>query len=92
VNLKKRSSALSALPVTREGTLVGDDMARYVLTSQDRSKGGKSQPRDAKVEAGKKGWETTMERHPWMFSYLKHAPGMRHFKQGKFDPKKEAQQ
>ena len=64
-------------------------MSRYQLTREDRSKGGKAQSREAKSEAGKRGFERTMERHPWMFSYLKYAPGMKHFKAGKFAPEKK---
>ena len=65
-------------------------MARYQLTREDRSIGGKAQSKEAKSKAGQRGYEVTMERHPWMFSYLKYAPGMRRFKKGKFDPWKNS--
>lgn len=40
-------------------------MAKYQFTQEDRSKGGKMQPREAKVLAGQKGFERTCELHPY---------------------------
>lgn len=60
---------------------------RHTFTKEELSRGGKNQPRDAKVEAGKKGFETTCERYPFMARhYLKYAPGMKRYN-GRFKPK-----
>jgi general stress protein YciG len=45
---------------------------KHQFTQEERSKGGQNQPRDVKVEAGRKGFATTMERHPWMRHHLRH--------------------
>lgn len=46
---------------------------RYQLTREDRSKGGKLQPREAKVRGGQRGFERTMELHPWFArKHLRH--------------------
>lgn len=60
---------------------------RHKLTKEERQRGGKNQTRSDKVRGGKKGFEITMERHPWMSHHLKHAPGMKKFN-GSFNPRK----
>lgn len=61
-------------------------MAKYQFTREDRQRGARNQPREARVQAGKEGFRVTMERHPWMFARLKHAPGMRKADSERFCP------
>lgn len=61
-------------------------MPRHKFTREECQKGGRNLSREKKSEGGKKGFDTTMERHPFMFNYLKYAPGMKKFKEGVFHP------
>lgn len=65
-------------------------MARHVFTKEECSKGGKNQPREIKVIAGKRGFQTTMDRYPFMARHwLKYAPGMTRFGRREFNPESE---
>lgn len=67
-------------------------MPRHRLTREEQARGGKNQPRSAKVEGGKKGFETTMERYPFMARHwLKYAPGMKKWRKHKGEFCPEAQ-
>lgn len=58
-------------------------MPRHQLTREERSRGGKNQPREAKVLGGKRGFQTTMDYHPFFARHwLRYCPGMRREKQG----------
>lgn len=40
-------------------------MARYQFSDSDRSKGGRNQPREAKIRGGQNGFQKTCETHPY---------------------------
>lgn len=70
---------------TRNKENEGDKM-KHKFTKEEQSKGGKNQPREVKSEAGKKGFETTCERYPYMARHwLPYAPGMKKAN-GRFKP------
>ena len=58
-------------------------MPRYQFTREDVKKGNRNQPREAKVNAGKLGFERTMETHPFFARHwLKYCKGMKQAKVG----------
>jgi hypothetical protein len=53
-------------------------MPRHVFTQEERRRGAANQPHDARVQAAKKGFEVTCERHPYFARHwLKYCAGMR---------------
>ena len=66
-------------------------MPRHIFTQEQRQKGARNQPHDVRVEAGKKGFEVTCERHPYFARHwLKYCPGMRRANGTKPEKQEEA--
>lgn len=53
-------------------------MMRHILTQEERQRGGRNAPREAKVKGGKKGFEKTCETHPFFARHwLRYCKGMK---------------
>lgn len=53
-------------------------MPRHIFTKEDCSKGGRNATKEAKKEAGKKGFEVTCETHPFFARHwLQYCKGMK---------------
>lgn len=60
---------------------------RHQFSIDESIRGGKLQPKEAKVRGGQRGFQVTMEKHPFMArKYLRHAKGMKK-ESGRFSPK-----
>lgn len=62
-------------------------MPRHIFTREECSKAGKSGSKENKSKAGRKGFWATMEKHPYMYNRLRHAPGMKEADRERFNPK-----